>query len=132
MPRSASSAAVKRPTMPAPTTATSVPTSTSGPRRPVDRLEQLEPDLAAGREGGNGVTQPRDRHLADHRDGRRVQEVGYLRADDRGADEHAALLVDQEPGRPRRAAAVERATRVAGRRRVDDPWPEPRPLRRLR
>ena len=39
--------------------------------------------------------------------------------DDRRADDDAAVLVDQEAGRPGRAAAVERAARVAGRLDVD-------------
>ena len=61
-----------------------------------------------------------DRHLADDGDRRRVQEVGDLGAGDRRADEHAALLVDEEAARAARVAAVERAAGVARRLDVDD------------
>ena len=49
-------------------------------------LDQLEPDLAAGRERRDRVAQARERHLADDRDRRRVEEVGDLGAGDRRAD----------------------------------------------
>ena len=51
----------------------------------------LQPDLAARREARDRVPQALERHLADDRDRRRVQEVGDLGARDRAADDDPAL-----------------------------------------
>src|SRR4051794_6755116 len=91
-------------------------------------LEQVEPELAAGGEGGDRVAQAADGHLADDRDGRRVQEVGDLGAGERGADDHPALPVDDQPRGAGRAAAVEGASGVARGLDVDDLDVEPLPL----
>src|SRR4051812_45695666 len=94
----------------------------------LERLEQVEPDLAAGGERRDRVAQALDRHLADDGDGRGVQEVGDLGAGEGGADDHAAALVDDQPRRAGRAPPVEGAARVPGRLGVDDLAVEPRLL----
>src|SRR5262245_4020554 len=71
-------------------------------------LEQLQPDLAAGRERGNGLPQQLDWRFADDRDGGRVQPVGDLGAGEGGADDHAAPLIHDDPCGPRCAVPVER------------------------
>src|SRR5262245_736500 len=76
-------------------------------------LQQLQPDLAAGGEGGDRVAQAVERHLADDRDRRRVEELGDVAAGDREPDEEAALAVEQEARGAGRAAAEEGAARVA-------------------
>ena len=43
------------------------------------------------------MSEPLQRHLADDGDGRRVQHLADLEADERGAGDHAANLVDHEP-----------------------------------
>src|SRR5258708_33873083 len=43
-------------------------------------FEQLQPDLAAGGEGGDGLPEQLDRGLADDGDRRRVPPVRYCRA----------------------------------------------------
>src|SRR5215207_2555325 len=62
-------------------------------RSQAELLEQAKPDLRPRREARDGVAQPRELHLADDGDGRGMDELGRLRARDRGADEHAAGLV---------------------------------------
>jgi hypothetical protein len=55
-----------------------------------------------------------ERDLGGHRDRRRVQEVGDLRARDRAAEQHVAPAVDDEARRAGRAGSVEQAAQVAG------------------
>ena len=52
-------------------------------------LEQLQPDLAAGRERGHRVPQAGERDLADDGDRRRVERLGDLGTDEGRADDHA-------------------------------------------
>src|SRR5205085_4991729 len=54
-------------------------------------LEQLEPDLAARREGRRRVPQLLERHLGDDRDRRRVDGLGNVGAGKGRANEDALL-----------------------------------------
>src|SRR3984885_1763654 len=83
-------------------------------------VEKIEPDLAAGRERGNRVPEPREGNLADDGDCRGVKEIGDLGAGDGDADDDAAVFVDQEAARPAGAVTVERAAGVARCGYVDD------------
>src|SRR4051812_6516014 len=60
-------------------------------------LQEPQPDLAHGREGGNGVPQPVQGDLAGDGNGGGVQEVGHAGPDEGGADEDAPVFVDHEP-----------------------------------
>src|SRR5215469_1896254 len=62
------------------------------------RLQQAQPDLADGREAGDGVPEPVDGDLAGDGDGGRVQQLGDARAHEGGAEQVAVVEVDYHPG----------------------------------
>src|SRR4051794_17338629 len=137
-PPSASSRSSLSPTCPCPPATTTSMAQILGPLWPAarpgdaERLEQVQPDLAAGGERRHGVEEPGERHLAHDGDRGRLEEVGYLEAGDRGADDHVAVLVHHEPGRAGRAvAAVEAGAGVALGRYLDRTDVHPVLLRRV-
>ena len=67
--------------------------------RPAVGLEEAQPDLVDGRVGGYGVPEPVERHLADDRDGRGLEQLADVRPDEGDAEDDLALLVDDHPGR---------------------------------
>ena len=86
-----------------------------------ERLEQVQPDLAARREGRDRVEEPLERHLADDGDRRRLQELGDLGAGEGRADDHTPVLVDDQARRAARVVtAVEGRPRRCLGRHVDD------------
>ena len=74
------------PTLPVPACDHDVHGRDPRPARPAarpgdaERLEQVEPDLAARRERRHGVDEPVQRHLAHHGDRGGVEELGDLAA----------------------------------------------------
>lgn len=44
------------------------------------RFQELEPDLACCREGGNGMPELAERHLSGHRDGRCMEVIDHAGA----------------------------------------------------
>ena len=66
------------------------------------------------------MPQALERDLGNDGDRGGVDELGDLGAGDRGADDHAAVGVDDQPRRPGGVAAVEGAAGVARGRDVDD------------
>jgi len=89
-------------------------------------LQQLQPDLAAGGEGRNGLPQQLDRRLADDRDGRRLQPFGNVGAGEGRADDYSPVLVDDDPRGSRRADPVEGSAAVpelgTSYARASAPW----------
>src|SRR3954468_12497801 len=83
-------------------------------------LQETQPELAARREAGHGVPEALERDLADDGDGRRVDELADVDAGERRADDHAAVLVDDDPRRARGVVPVERAARVRAAADLDD------------
>ena len=106
----------------------------SGPRRtehgyrPSSLSSRSQISLRVGN-AGTAWRRRVTRDLADDRDRRGVEEVRDLGARDRRADEHAALLVDEEAARAARVAAVERPAGVARGLDVDHARPPARPPR---
>ena len=88
-------------------------------------LEQLQPDLAAGREGGDGMGEPVEWTSATT-----AIVAAWSHSRERGADDDAPRLVDDEPRRPGRAATDEARARRAACLDVDCPHDEPRALGR--
>ena len=74
------------PDLPCPPATTTSMATILGPLRPAarpgdaERLEQVQPHLAARGERGHRVEEPVERHLADDGDRRRLKELGHLRA----------------------------------------------------
>ena len=85
--------------------------------RPYASSSRSQISLRVGNDG-YGVPQTVERHLADDRDRRRVDELGDVGADERRADEHAPRLVDDEPRRVR----ARRGRRSCRRRRRTVSW----------
>jgi hypothetical protein len=72
-------------------------------------LQEPQPDLGDRRERRNRVPEPVQRHLADQRDGRAVQQVRDLRSHERRADDHPTRRIDDDRGAPGIAVALQRA-----------------------
>ena len=69
------------------------------------------------------MPQPRQRHLTGDRDGRRVQELGHVLADERHPEHHAGLRVDDHPCGPGEVVGLQ--ARAGHRREVHvdiPPW----------
>jgi len=92
------------------------------------RLQEVQPNLAARWERRDGVSESIHWNLANHGDCRGMQELGHIDARERGANKHLAVLVEDEASATRRVVPHEAAAGVGTYRSVDGAHPKTRGL----